>query len=601
MKVRASATLLAVVCALGLAGGAVVRLVAGDSAADAVWAATSAVMLVPLSWSVLRTLLRGDVGVDAIALVSIAGALALHEYLAGAVIALMLAGGNALEERARKRARRELTALVSRVPRTATLVGAGEVREVPVDKIVVGDAVLVRAGEVVPVDGLLESEAAVVDESALTGEPLPSFYAKGETLRSGAVSSESVLLRATRPASESTYAGIVRLVRAAEGQRAPFVRMADRYAAAFLPLTALVAGVAWAVSHDPVRALAVFVVATPCPLILAAPVALLSGVSRAARLGIVAKGATVIERLGSARTVLLDKTGTLTLGAPRLTHAKPLDGIAADEAIRLAASLDQLSLHPFAVALVHEARERRLALEFPTASREYAGHGVEGMVGGYRVAVGSDSLLQRLGYSTPPANGARALVGVDGRVVAELEFADPARQDALDLVARLHAAGIGHVAMLTGDRTDVAEPVGSLLGVDRVYADRSPEDKLEVVKATRAAPGLAPVVMVGDGINDAPALALADVGIAIGSEATAASETADAVVLADRIGRVADAIVIGRRSLSIARQSVLVGISLSLAAMVAAALGLLAPLGGALLQEAIDIGVIANALRALRS
>jgi heavy metal translocating P-type ATPase len=575
-------------------------VVVGESAADVVWAVTSAVMLVPLSWSVLRTLLRGDVGVDAIALVSIAGALALDEYLAGAVIALMLAGGNALEERARKRARRELTALVSRIPRTATLVAAGELREVPVDDVVVGNTVLVRAGEVVPVDGLLESGEAIVDESALTGESLPTRYGEGEPLRSGAVSSGTVLVRATRPASESTYAGIVRLVRAAERQRAPFVRMADRYAAAFLPLTAFVAGVAWAVSHDPVRALAVFVVATPCPLILAAPVALLSGVSRAARLGVVAKGATVIERLGSAQTVLLDKTGTLTLGAPRLTHATPLDGVPADEAVRLAASLDQLSLHPFAVALVQEARDRRLALELPTSSREYAGHGLEGMVGGHRVVVGSDSLLRRLGYSTPPANGLRALVGVDGRVVAELEFADPARQDALDIVARLHAAGIGQVAMVTGDHAEVAKPVGALLGVDRVYADQTPEDKLEVVKATRAAPGRAPVVMVGDGINDAPALALADVGIAIGSEATAASETADAVILADRIGRVADAIAIGRRSLSIARQSVLVGISLSLAAMVAAAFGLLAPLGGALLQEAIDVGVIANALRALR-
>jgi heavy metal translocating P-type ATPase len=600
MRIRASATLLAAVCALGLAAGAVMRVTLDESAADVVWAATSALMLVPLSWSVLRTLIRGDVGVDAIALVSIAGAFVLHEYLAGAVIALMLAGGNALEERARKRARRELTALVSRVPRTATIVVAGELREVPVDDVAVDDTVLVRAGEVVPVDGVLESGEAVVDESALTGESLPIRHAGGETLRSGGVSSGSVLLRATRPAAESTYAGIVRLVRAAEGQRAPFVRMADRYAAGFLPLTALVAGVAWAVSHDPIRALAVFVVATPCPLILAAPVALLSGVSRAARLGIVAKGATVVERLGSARTVLLDKTGTLTLGAPRLTRVRPLDGLAANEAVRLAASLDQLSLHPFAVALVHEARDRRLALELPSESREYAGHGLEGMVGPHRVAVGSDSLLRRLGYSTPPANGVRALVGVDGTVVAELEFADPARRDALDLVARLHAENIGLVAMLTGDRADVAEPVGSLLGVDRVYADRTPEDKLEVVKATRASPGLAPIVMVGDGINDAPALVLADVGIALGSEATAASETADAVILADRIGRVADAIAIGRRSLSIARQSVLVGISLSLAAMVAAAFGLLAPLGGALLQEAIDVGVIANALRALR-
>jgi P-type E1-E2 ATPase len=378
--------------------------------------------------------------------------------------------------------------------------------------------------------------------------------------------------------------------------------MADRYAAAFLPLTAVVAGSAWAASHDPVRALAVFVVATPCPLILAAPIALLSGVSRAARCGVVVKGGGVIERLGSARTVLLDKTGTLTLGTPRLARTTPLDGIRPEEALRLAASLDQLSLHPFAVALVREARDRGLELEFPVSSVEHPGHGIEGVVGGRRVAVGSESLLRTLGYTAPaPNGGARALVGVDGALVAALDFADPPRHDALDIAERLHACGIVHVAMLTGDRAEIAEGVGSLLGVDRVYADRSPEEKLGVVEALRGTAGLAPVVMVGDGINDAPALALADVGIAMGSEAaTASSETADAVILVDRIGRVADALAIGRRSLSIARQSVLAGIALSLAAMVAASLGLLAPLGGALLQEAIDVAVIANALRALR-
>ena len=603
MPPRLSATLIAAACAAGLAAGGVARLASGARAADAVWAATAALMLVPLSWSVLRTLLRRDVGVDAIALVSIAGAVALHEYLAGAVIALMLAGGNALEERAGARARRELTALVSRAPRVATVADGDTLRDVPIDEVVTGDVVVVRAGEVVPVDGVLESGEAVVDESALTGESLPVVYGPGETLRSGSVSAATIRLRATRPAAESAYAGIVRLVREAEGQRAPFVRMADRYAAVFLPVTALVAGVAWAVSHDPVRALAVFVVATPCPLILAAPIALLSGVSRAARRGIVVKGAGVIERLGSARTVLLDKTGTLTLGSPRLTTATALDGVSVDEALRLAASVDQLSLHPFAVALVHEARSRGLHLEFPAAALEHPGHGIEGSVGGRRVAVGSDSLLRELGYAVAPRPGCvRALVGVDDALVAELEFADPPRHDALDLVEGLHEAGIVHVAMLTGDRLDVAGEIAAQLGVDRVYAERTPAEKLEVVKAMRAVPGLGPVVMVGDGINDAPALALADVGIAMGSEAaTASSQTADAVILVDRIGRVRDAIAIGRRSLAIARQSVLAGLALSLAAMGAAAFGLLAPVGGALLQEAIDVAVIANALRALRS
>ncbi len=598
---------MAAACIAGLAAGGAVRLADSSAAANAVWAAVAAVVLLPLSWSVLRSLVRGRFGVDVIALISIGGALALGEYLAASVIAVMLAGGNALEERARARARRELTSLVSRAPRTATLVHDDVLEEVPVDDVVPGDIVFVPAGAVLPVDGLLEGDEALIDESSLTGESLPVAYWRGETLRSGTVTSAPLRMRAVRKASESAYAALVRLVREAEEQRAPFVRLADRYAVVFLPVTATVAGLAWALSGDPVRALAVFVVATPCPLILAAPIALLSGVSRAARAGIVVKGGTVIERLGSARTVLLDKTGTITLGTPELASTQALDGFTEDDALRLAASLDQLSLHPFARALVREARARSLRLTFPERSTEHPGHGIEGTIEGHEVVVGSDSLLHTLGYDTPSIDAAededhaRALLGVDGATVAALEFADLPRREALDIVDRLHAHGIVHVALLTGDRSSVAESIGSQLRVDRVYAEQSPEAKLDVVRALQATPGMSPVVMVGDGINDAPALALADVGIAMGSVgATASSETADAVVLVDRVDRVVDAIAIGRRSLALARQSVVVGMGLSFAGMIAASLGLLAPVGGALLQEAIDVAVIANALRALR-
>jgi heavy metal translocating P-type ATPase len=442
----------------------------------------------------------------------------------------------------------------------------------------------------------------------LTGESLPVLYRRGHQLRSGTVSSNTLQLRVARPAADSAYAALVRLVREAETQRAPFVRMADRYAAVFLPLTVIAAGIAWAVSADPVRALAVFVVATPCPLILAAPIALLSGVSRAARAGIVVKGAGVIERLGSARTVLLDKTGTLTLGTPQLARIAALDGLEPEEALRLAASLDQVSLHPFAASLVREAHERALRLDFPSEVTERPGEGVEGLVGEHRVAVGSATLLREFGYDgtfdAEKGGGprhTRALLGVNGRLVATLELSDPPREGAREIVRRLHETGVVHVAMLTGDRAAVADEIGAQLGVDRIYAEQTPEDKLAVVKAVRETPGLAPIVMVGDGINDAPALALADVGIAMGSTAaTASTETADAVVLVERIDRVVDAIRIGRRSLMIARQSVLVGIGLSLGAMVVAGLGYLAPLTGALFQEAVDVAVILNALRALR-
>ena len=600
-----------VLAAIG--AGGLLHLAGQPESGDAVWAVATAVVLVPLTWSVGRTLLRGDVGVDAIALVAMAAALALGEYLAGAVVGLMLAGGNALEDYAAGRARRELSALVARAPRVAHRRVGDVVEEVPVEELAPGDLVVVRAGEVVPVDGIVTSAEGVLDESALTGEPLPVSCRQGAAVRSGSANAgEAFELRATRQASESAYAAIVRLVRQAEAHKAPFVRMADRYAAIFLPVTLAFAGIAWALSGDPVRALAVLVVATPCPLILAAPVAILSGVSRAARAGVIVKGGAAVEQLGEAQTVVLDKTGTLTLGLPEIERLELFDGVDSDEALRLAASLDQLSVHSLAEALVHAAQKRGLALSFPENVREGPGQGAEGVVDGRRVVVGSAAWLRLRGYDVPDRsvaeldaeNGAGSgtvLVGVDGRLAAAVILADHLRPDASGLVDGLRAAGIRHVAMATGDRAAVAEEIGREVGVDRVYAEQSPEEKLELVRSLQADSALRPVVMVGDGVNDAPALALADVGIAMGTAgATVASETADAVILVDRVERVAEAIRIGRRSLAIARQSVLAGIGLSLVAMVFAALGYIQPVFGALLQEGIDVAVILNALRALR-
>lgn len=605
--------LLAAGVLVAIGAGGLLHLLSEPWAGDAVWAGATAVVLVPLAWSVGRSLLRGDLGVDAIALVAMAAALALGEYLAGAVVGLMLAGGNALEDSAAGRARRELKALVSRAPRVAHRRLGGLVAEVPVDELAVGDHVLVRHGEVVPVDGLVTSSEAVLDESALTGEALPVTCKQGAPVRSGTANAgEAFELRATRPASESAYAAVVRLVREAETNRAPFVRMADRYAAFFLPVTLAVAGLAWALSGDPVRGLAVLVVATPCPLILAAPVAILSGVSRAAKAGVIVKGGAAIEQLGDARAVILDKTGTLTLGTPEIERVVCFDGIGEGETLRLAASVDQLSAHSLAEALVLGARRRGLALSFPDDVEEEAGQGAEGVVDGCRVTVGSEAWLERRGYAVPAAdmrgldssNGAgraKILVGVEGRLAGAIVMADHLRGDAPELIASLRNEGIRHVAMSTGDRTSVAEEIGREVGVDRVYAEQTPEQKLELVRAIQGDPALRPVVMVGDGVNDAPALALADVGVAMGTAgATVASETADAVVLVDRIGRVADAVQIGRRSLRIARQSVLAGIGLSLIAMGFAAFGFIPPVQGALLQEGIDVAVILNALRALR-
>ncbi len=603
---QSSARVVATAALAGVLGGVALAALDLHRPADWLWAATTAMLLVPLTLSVLRSLLRGDVGVDAIALFSMAGALALGEYLAGAVVALMLAGGNALEESANRRARRELTKLVERAPRSALVRRGDELVELPIDDVGADEIVLVRAGEVVPVDGMVISDEAIVDESALTGEPLPVTVHRGGSVRSGtAATGSSFELRALRPAAESAYAALVRLVEQAEEERAPFVRIADRYAIFFLPATMLVAAGAWAVSGDPVRALAVFVVATPCPLILAAPIALISGLSRAARAGVVVKGGATIEQLGEARSVLLDKTGTITLGHPQFDRVVAADGIPADETLRLAASLDQLSSHPLAKALVAGAEQRNLALTIPERVEEQFGKGVSGTVGDHRVLVGSAGWLRT--HDIEPelptsldGGAAKVLVGVDGRLAGVVLIGDRLRTDSADLVPRLRDVGVRHVALVTGDKTSVAETTGETLGVDRVYAEQTPEEKVEVVRALRDRPELRGVVMVGDGINDAPALALADVGIAMGTAgATVSSQTADAVIVVDRVDRVADAIRIGRRSLYIARQSVLAGIALSLVAMGFAAAGYLPPVQGALLQEAIDVAVILNALRAL--
>ena len=339
--------------AASLVAGGVLDLAGAHTAASAVWAASTLALLIPLTISVGRSLLRGDVGVDAIALLAMAGALALGEYLAGAVIALMLAGGNALELFAQGRARRELTLLVDRAPKWANRIAGEAVERIGVDQVQVGDRLLVRAGEVIPTDGVVLSTEAIVDDSALTGEPLPRTLHAGATAQRRLHERRRGLRARGRDAGVgSTYAALVRLVRDAEQSQAPFVRMADRYAAVFLPVTLVVAGSAWAISGSPRRAVAVLVVATPCPLILAAPIAFVAGVSRAAREGVIVKGGAVIEALGRARTVLFDKTGTLTLGTAHVDRILTTDGVPAGEALRIAASLDQFSSHAMAAALV---------------------------------------------------------------------------------------------------------------------------------------------------------------------------------------------------------------------------------------------------------
>ena len=608
------AQILASVAVTAIVVGGALHAFGSGSAGDAVWGAAVALLAVELAFEVGRTVIvEHSLGVDTIALVAMVGALALGEELAGVVIGLMFSGGAALEAVASRRARRELTALIQRAPKVAQLRVGDRLEEVPAEQVQIGDVIVVRTGEVVPVDGTVFSAEAVIDTSALSGEPLPQTASRGMAVLSGSANAGAPFdVRADRPAGESAYAALVRLVEQAQTQRAPFVRMADRYAAFFLPATILVAGVAWAVSGDPVRALAVVVVATPCPLILAAPIALVSGLSRAARAGVIVKGAGAIETLGEARTVLFDKTGTLTVGTPEVREIVTHAPLGSGEVLRLAASLDRLSAHVLGEALVAAAADNGLELTMPLDVHEEPGQGIQGTVDGQRVAVGSRAFMRSVGIrdaerasatlaTTRGSGEAHVVVAVDDHVAGVIVMADELRPDAIHIVERLRAEGIRHVAMISGDRRSVAERIGREIGVDRVYAEQSPEEKLEVVRRIGADPALRPVIMVGDGVNDAPALAIADLGIAMGAAgATVSSETADAVITVDRVDRVADAVHAGRRALYIARQSVLTGMGLSIAAMAVAAAGYLPPVAGALFQEVIDLAVILNALRALR-
>ncbi|MEV6810685.1 heavy metal translocating P-type ATPase [Micromonospora sp. NPDC051296] len=583
--------------------GAALRLTGRTGAADAVWAVVTLTALLPAAVSVLRDLWRRRFGVDVIAVLALAGALGVGEYLAGAVIAVMLATGRTLEAYAQRRATRDLRALLARAPRTARRRTAeGGVEVVPVDRVAVGDRLLVGPGDVIAVDGVTESPATL-DESAVTGESRLVERAAGEAVASGVVNAGAGFgLRATESAERSTYAGIVRLAEEATARKAPTVRLADRYAAAFVPFTLALAGLGWLLSGEFVRAVAVLVVATPCPLLLATPIAIVSGLSRVARRGVLVRDGGSLEVLGRARTLLVDKTGTLTAGRPRVAETVVAPGGDPDEVLRLAASVEQLSPHVLAAALVRQARDRGLRLVTPTEVTEEPGRGVSGRVDGRRVRVG-----QFAGGLPEWAEGARSRAEAAGHSVVWVAddagplgavlLEDPVRPDARRAVDRLRAAGLARIVMVTGDRPGTARRVAEAVGVDDVLARCTPEEK---VARVRAEADRAVTVMVGDGVNDAPALAEAHVGVAMGATgATASADVADAVLSVDRLDPLADAVEVARYARRIAVQSATVGMGLAVLAMGFAAAGWLPPVAGAFLQEGIDVLVILNALRAL--
>ena len=589
----------------GLLSGLAFYFVGKGDIASLVWSVAVIPALAALVVEIVRSIGRGEVGLDVVAALSMTAALAFGETLAAAVVAVMYSGGTFLESFAEGRARREMHDLLSRVPRTATRNRSGGLEEVPLDEIAPGDRLLVRQGDVVPVDGTVASDAAFVDTSALTGESLPVRLARGAEAMSGSTNAGDAFdLTATRRAKESTYAGIVRLVEEAQRSKAPMSRLADRWSMGFLAVTVAIAVAAWWLTGDPIRAVAVLVVATPCPLILAVPVALVAGLSRAAHFGVLIKGAGPLETMARIRTLILDKTGTLTDGRPQIVSIHRHDGMGEDDILRFAAAVDQASKHPVAQAIVAAAKARGFTLPVPSEVAEIPGEGVVGSVEGRKVIVGGDGFVaRRVGRLTGarPAGAAGSVlvaVAVDGHLTGHLVMSDPLREGTGAMLAGLRREGIGRILLATGDRADVAERVTEGLGLDGLRADLTPDQKVLLVLSERKR---GPVMMVGDGVNDAPALAAADVGVAMGARGAAASaEAADIVLVVDRIDRLCPGIGIARASRRIAVESVVAGIGLSVLGMIAAAFGYLSPVQGALLQEVIDVAVILNALRVLR-
>jgi heavy metal translocating P-type ATPase len=600
--------ILVLVAIAGLAAGGAAWFAGRHDIADACFTLATLPVIAGLAISMARDLLAGRLGVDAIALVSMSAAVALGQPLAGAVVALMYSGGNVLEDIAVARAEHDLRSLVDRAPRETHRRIDDYIEDVPVAAVAVGDQLMVRTGEIVPVDGIVTSPAATIDESALTGEPIPVVKTRGMAVLSGALNAgEAFELSATAEAGASTYAGIVRLMTAAQTAKAPFVRLADRYALLFLPLTLAIALIAWLISHDLIRSLAVLVAATPCPLILAAPVAFIAGVAQAARRGILVKGGGALEALSHAHTVLFDKTGTLTVGGARLLSVEVAPGETVERVLMLGASLEQASHHVLAAAIVEASLARGLKLKVPQQVRETVGTGLVGVIDGQRVAAGSRDMI--LAPGQVPPWGLRAIrraswrsalvvfVAVEGKPVGALLLADELRPDTPRAIRLMRNAGVARMVMVTGDRAVAAQAIGAALDLDAVLSDRVPSDKVDAVRAEQQ---LNPTIMIGDGINDAPALASADVGIALGARgASATSEAADVVIMADRLDRVGEAILIAQRARRIAVESIVAGMALSLAAMAAATLGWLAPVPAAIVQEVIDVAVILNALRAL--
>lgn len=572
------------------------------TAAHSLLAVVSLAAAMPLIWEMWQDLRSGRYGIDILAVTAVVTSVLLKQYWAAIVVVLMLTGGESLEDYAEHRARSELDALLKRAPQQAHVIRKGKMLDVSVSQLKAGDRILIKPGELVPVDAVIIEGTASFDESSLTGESQPRSRQAGDDLLSGSLSIDgAVTARATADAAHSQYQQIIALVRSAAASQAPFVRLADRYSLPFTLVAYAIAVTVWITSGQAIRFLEVIVVATPCPLLLAAPIALISGMARASRYGIIVRTGGALERLAEARTIAFDKTGTLTVGQPAVNKVVGFGNHTAGEVLALAGSLEQSSNHVLAQAIVSAAQAKGLKLAKAKHVQEVAGRGVSATLKGQAVLVGRHSLLEehRIGlpakFKHPESGGTAVYVAVGGQAAGVIVLRDEIRPESSATLARLQRLGIRHTLMVTGDNTAVAQSIAKRLGIEEVHAESLPADKLRAIEKV----GHRPVVFVGDGVNDAPVLTAADVGIALGARgSTAASESADMVIMLDDVGRVAGALEIAKRTFRIARQSILAGIALSLGLMVVFASGKFTPLAGAIIQEAVDVVVIFNALRA---
>jgi heavy metal translocating P-type ATPase len=563
------------------------------------WVASGGFGLIPATIWFIQDLRNKTMGSDVLAVLSLLSTLLTGELFAASVIAVMLASGRVLESWAIGQAERQLKSLLARMPRNVNRIQSdGSLEQIKIEEIAIGDKLLIRSGEITPADGRL-TIAATLDESALTGEPLPVQRRINEEISSGVVNAGAPFeFIATTTSENSTYEGIIKLVKSAQAKSAPGVRLANTWAMRFVPLALTVAALAWYLTGDIDRAVAVLVAATPCPLILAVPIAIVAGLSQSARNGAVIKGGGILELLSRTETVLLDKTGTLTHGGPAISSVNCAPGVTEEEVIRLAASIDQYSPHIVAKSIVAYAKELNLTIAASTEINEIPGHQISGVVDGVNVVVGqlTEARPEWLTFSKPLI----VAVSRNGQLIGAIGLEDPIRPESKEMILALRDSGVSHIALVTGDRNETAQQVAAALGITEVFSQATAADKLKITEAAMAT-ATGTVVVVGDGINDAPALAAAHVGVAMGARgASAASEAADVIIVDDSIDRLIRAIRISKRARRKALQAAGIGMALSCIIMATGAMGITSASQGAVAQEAIDVIAILWALTTLK-